>query len=253
VLTTKRGTCSQRNHILDNIEGTDVVLFLDDDFLVAPTYIEEIEAPFHGHRDIIMSTGTVLADSITGPGISVQDGMSLVEAKGRRKSELAANFKPTYNAYGCNMAIGRSAIVAGNVRFDENFPACGWLEDVDFSRMIAHYGQVVCGKQMEGVHLGVKVGRNSGVRFGYSQVANPIYLMRKRTMSMRFAGTQIVRNLAANLVKVRKTGAVGRSQGSPQGQRDCLPASRHRQTCADKCGSFEIGPRPPARRSRLIK
>jgi succinoglycan biosynthesis transport protein ExoP len=46
--------------------------------------------------------------------------MRLDEAKGRRKSGLAANFKPTYNAYGCNMAIRRSAIVAGNVRFDEN-------------------------------------------------------------------------------------------------------------------------------------
>ncbi|WP_195909424.1 Wzz/FepE/Etk N-terminal domain-containing protein [Rhizobium tubonense] len=204
VLTSKRGSCSQRNHILDDIEGADVVLFLDDDFLMAPTYIEETESLFRGHRDIIMATGTVLADGITGPGISVQDGMKLVEAKGRRKSELAAMFKPIYNAYGCNMAIRLSAIIAGNVRFDENLPAYGWLEDVDFSRILARYGEVVCGKQMEGVHLGAKMGRTPGVRFGYSQIANPIYLMRKRTMSIRYAGVQIVRNLAANLVKVWK-------------------------------------------------
>jgi polysaccharide biosynthesis transport protein len=204
VLTSERGTCRQRNHILDDVDGADVVLFLDDDFLMTPTYLEETEALFRGHRDIIMSTGTVLADGITGPGISVQDGMKLVEAKGRRKSELAGMFKPTYNAYGCNMAIRRSAVVAGNLRFDENLPAYGWLEDVDFSRLMARYGEVVCGTQMEGVHLGIKAGRNSGVRFGYSQVANPIYLMRKRTMSTRLAGAQILRNLAANLVKVWK-------------------------------------------------
>jgi uncharacterized protein involved in exopolysaccharide biosynthesis/Mrp family chromosome partitioning ATPase len=204
VLTSKRGSCSQRNHILDDIPDADIVLFLDDDFLMAPTYIEETENLFRGHRDIIMSTGTVVADGITGPGISVQDGMKLVEAKGRRKSELAAMFRPIYNAYGCNMAIRVSAIIAGNIRFDENLPAYGWLEDVDFSRLLARYGDVVCGQQMEGVHLGVKSGRTAGVRFGYSQIANPIYLMRKRTMSIRHAGVQIMRNLSANLVKVWK-------------------------------------------------
>jgi succinoglycan biosynthesis transport protein ExoP len=109
------------------------------------------------------------------------------------------------------------------------------LEDFDFSRMIAHYGEVVCGKQMEGVHLSVKAGRNSGVRFGYSQVANPIYLVRKRTMSMRFAGTQFVRNLAANLVKVRKPEPWVDRKGHLKGNALAFLHSPHRQACADKC------------------
>ncbi len=52
---------------------------------------------------------------------------------------------------------------------------------LDFSRLVARYGQVVSAKQLEGVHLGTKVGRSPGVRLGYSQIANPVYLMRKRT------------------------------------------------------------------------
>ena len=34
---------------------------------------------------------------------------------------------------------------------------------------------------LRGVHLGNKRGRVSGLRFGYSQIANPIYLLQKGT------------------------------------------------------------------------
>jgi hypothetical protein len=48
------------------------------------------------------------------------------------------------------------------------------------------------------VHLGVKRGRVSGVRFGYSQIANPLYLVRKGTGTGRWAANLIVRNVVAN-------------------------------------------------------
>ncbi|MEF0940984.1 nucleotide-binding protein [Rhizobium sp. BR 362] len=201
VLISERGLCRQRNRILDNIPDADVVLFVDDDFLMTPNYLEETERLFQFHPDIVMCTGKVLADGITGPGISVRDGLRMVESKSRRRSEATAQFQPVYNAYGCNMAIRTTIIKAGNLRFDENLPFYGWLEDVDFSRIVARYGQVVSAKQLEGVHLGTKVGRTAGVRLGYSQIANPVYLMRKRTMSVRHASIQISRNLLANFIK----------------------------------------------------
>ena len=40
---------------------------------------------------------------------------------------------------------------------------------------------------MLGVHLGIKSGRVSGKRFGYSQIANPVYLIRKGTIPAAFA------------------------------------------------------------------
>lgn len=226
VLISERGLCRQRNRILDNIRDADIVLFLDDDFLMTPTYIEETERLFQFQPDIVMCTGTVLADGITGPGISVRDGLQLVESKRRRRSEPTAQVQPIYNAYGCNMAVRMSIINAAGLRFDENLPFYGWLEDVDFSRLAAHYGQVVSARQLEGVHLGTKGGRSAGVRLGYSQIANPLYLMNKRTMSLPYASVQIGRNLIANLVKAYRpepwVDRKGRLKGNIMAFRDLL-------------------------------
>ncbi len=226
VLICERGLCRQRNRILDGIQDADVVLFLDDDFLMTPTYIEEAERLFQLQPDVAICTGTVLADGVTGPGISVRDGLRLVESKRRRRSEPALQVRQVYNAYGCNMAIRMAIVKAASLRFDENLPFYGWLEDVDFSRLVSHYGQVVSARQLEGVHLGTKGGRSSGIRLGYSQVANPLYLMRKGTMSARQAAVQIGRNLTANLVRVWRPepwiDRKGRLKGNVTAMRDLL-------------------------------
>jgi GT2 family glycosyltransferase len=67
-----------------------------------------------------------------------------------------------------------------DVMFDERLPLYGWQEDVDLSRRLAAFGTVVKVPAARGVHLSVKLGRNSGVRLGYSQIANPLYLSFKR-------------------------------------------------------------------------
>ena len=51
-----------------------------------------------------------------------------------------------------------------------------------------------------GVHLGSRSGRTSGLRFGYSQVVNPWYLMTKGTMSGSNTFIYIVRALSRNAV-----------------------------------------------------
>ncbi len=65
-------------------------------------------------------------------------------------------------------------------------------------------GRIVRDSNLSGVHLGVKGGRTSGVRFGYSQIANPVYLWRKGTLHLDRALGQIARNVAANLRKSLK-------------------------------------------------
>jgi hypothetical protein len=72
---------------------------------------------------------------------------------------------------------------------------------VDFCRQIAVYGRIVKNPRMTGVHLGVKSGRTSGIRFGYSQIANPYYLWRKGTNQAGGALHQMLRNILANVVK----------------------------------------------------
>lgn len=200
ILISERGSCRQRNHILESVPDADIVVFLDDDFLMSPSYLAETERLFAKYPDIDICTGTVIADGIGGPGMSVEEGMERLQRDPGPKSSLPA--MPVYNAYGCNMAVRMSSVRIGDLRFDENLPLYGWLEDVDFSRRAARYGRVVSSPRLIGVHLGTKVGRTSGTRFGYSQIANPVYLMQKETMSSRRALLQMTRNIIANLAKI---------------------------------------------------
>ena len=64
---------------------------------------------------------------------------------------------------------------------------------------------------MRGVHLGNKRGRTSGLRFGYSQVANPLYLRNKGTVGLKWALRLMGGNVAANILgSVRSQGLVDR-------------------------------------------
>jgi hypothetical protein len=87
------------------------------------------------------------------------------------------------------------------VRFDEALPHYGGLEDVDLSRRLVPYGRIVKLPDARGVHLGSKSGRSGGVRLGYSQIANPLYLVRKEILTPAWAAEQMGRNLAMNLLR----------------------------------------------------
>jgi hypothetical protein len=89
----------------------------------------------------------------------------------------------------------------GDMRFDERLVLYGWQEDIDFTSRLRSRGRVVCVAGIHGVHLGIKAGRVSGVRLGYSQVVNPVYLIRKGSVPASFALPLMARNLAANLAR----------------------------------------------------
>lgn len=98
--------------------------------------------------------------------------------------------------YGCNMAF--RDVVVENCRFDENLPLYGWQEDQDYTSQAASFGRTVFEPSCRGVHLGSSAARVSGLKFGYSQIANPFYLWRKGTMSARKGATFVARHLLAN-------------------------------------------------------
>jgi GT2 family glycosyltransferase len=107
---------------------------------------------------------------------------------------------PTGGPYGCNMAF-RCSSIAG-LRFDERLVLYGWQEDRDFGGQIWNRGgRVVRINTAVGVHMGVKRGRVSGRKFGYSQVINPLYLVQKKTMPLRDALRHVLRNVSSNLVR----------------------------------------------------
>jgi hypothetical protein len=96
------------------------------------------------------------------------------------------------------MAFRSSAI--GSHRFDEALPLYGWQEDIDFAASVSrHGGRLVKTDAFVGVHRGVRSGRTSGKRFGYSQMVNPVYLCRKRTMKRSYAARIMTQNFLANV------------------------------------------------------
>lgn len=194
------GLPAQRNKILSAITQADIVVFFDDDFFADRRYIEYLEKVFIGHPDVAAVTGCLIADGARGPGLTVEEGLRLIDSEAN--SVGAANeLTEQYGTYGCNMAFRLKPVIDHGIQFDENLPLYGWQEDIDFSLRVRPYGRIVNAAALRGVHLGIKAGRTSGLRFGYSQIANPVYLIRKGSMSWRHAGKLMWRNVAANLVR----------------------------------------------------
>lgn len=193
VLSGPRGLCAQRNAVLEAAPEDAVVLFLDDDYLLGDGSVSALRALFAERPEVVMATGRVVADGISGPGLDHARGRAML-----RRPE-GAGCAPVYNAYGCNMALRMATASRNAVRFDTDLPLYGWLEDVDFSRAMARHGEILRCDAVFGVHLGTKKGRSRGVPLGYSQIANPIHLIRKGTMSPRRALRLMARNLSANL------------------------------------------------------
>jgi GT2 family glycosyltransferase len=198
VIRGNPGLPAQRNTLLSAAGKTDVLVFFDDDFFPEDNYLQAIEDLFWREPDVVMATGTVVADGIRGPGLSPEEASVHLDEIGAKPTE---HLEDVYNGYGCNMSVRMSAVRALNLRFDEALPLYGWLEEVDFSRRLASSGRIVRSNLIRGVHLGVKGGRSSGVRLGYSQIVNPLYMVRKGTLERGRAYKQIGRNIIANALK----------------------------------------------------
>ncbi|MCO6417853.1 glycosyltransferase family 2 protein [Siccirubricoccus sp. KC 17139] len=198
-LTAPAGLPRQRNAIMAECGDCDAVLFLDDDFLAAPAYLAATEAGFEAWPDVVVTTGTVLADGARGPGLSVAEGRAVLARDAYAGAWLEA--QPHFNGYGCNMAVRLSVVREHGIRVDEALPAYAWYEDIDFTRALGRHGRIIRLAAARGVHLGVKVGRTPGLRLGYSQVANSIYLARKGTYPWDHALRSVARHCALNLAR----------------------------------------------------
>jgi cellulose synthase/poly-beta-1,6-N-acetylglucosamine synthase-like glycosyltransferase len=196
VVTGPAGLATQRNTALAALPaGIDVVVFFDDDFVADADWLVAAARVFSDEPRVVGFTGWVVADGIKGPGLSFDDAVHIVEATDR--SLPCSRIEP-FSPYGCNMAFRLSAI--GDLRFDERLVLYGWLEDRDFGGALAKRGgRLIKCSSARGVHMGVKSGRVAGDRLGYSQVVNPIYMMRKGTMTVGQVAGQIFRNVASNV------------------------------------------------------
>ena len=192
------GSSCQRNRgISCLIDTVDIIVFIDDDFVVGDDYFLNMEKVFERDASIVGVQGEVIADGATSPGFEFDEGLKLVE--NYENKDTAAIFRDIRGTYGCNMAFRTASI--GSLRFDERLPLYGWQEDLDFCGALHRSGRIVRTNLVWGVHLGTKRGKGSEVRLGYSQIINPAYIVRKGNMTFGYAFQLAARNLLANLVK----------------------------------------------------
>ena len=193
------GSTSQRNRGIAYLIGkTDVIIFIDDDFIVGRDYFLNMERIFEQDDSIPGVNGEVIADGASSPGFTFEEGLRLTEQYNQQR-RMAPVIREINGAYGCNMAFRTSSI--GSVRFDERLPLYGWQEDRDFCGALGGSGRIVRTDLVWGVHLGTKRGKGSEVRLGYSQIVNPAYIVRKGNMSFAYAFRLAARNFSANLIK----------------------------------------------------
>jgi GT2 family glycosyltransferase len=202
VLLSEPGLPRQRNVVIDAAVEADIVVFFDDDFIPGQDYLAAVEQHMVRDPNIVVATGLVLADGIGGPGLTPAEGRAIVSRHDATAGTQSSGVRPTFSGYGCNMAVRIAPMRTHGLRFDERLPLYGWQEDVDLSRRLAEFGDVVRIDAARGVHLGIKSGRGSGVRLGYSQVANPLYLCGKRRgYPFGRAVRHIGKNMAMNIVR----------------------------------------------------
>lgn len=193
------GLTVQRNVLLETLCNVSFVAFLDDDFYLHRDYLYHTEAHFLTNHLTVATTGRLLRDGINGGGLYPNDARFLLREHKEKATRLKG--RKVFNTYGCNMCFRFDVIRKHNIRFDEQLPLYGWYEDVDFSRRVGAHGQIVRLDNALGVHLGVKSGRQSGRKLGYSQVANPIYLAHKNSVPWRFAIASLSSRFMKNLVR----------------------------------------------------
>ncbi len=213
-----KGLCAQRNRGLDLCrDDYDIIVFLDDDYLPTSSTIEGMRKFFNEHPDYVGVNGNLIADGINSGGIDYHQALEMIRQWEDRGDALDTTLLTDLDGlYGCNMAFRADAI--GSNRFDESLPLYGWQEDIDFSARVGRGKHMGKTKAFAGIHRGVNRGRTSGVRLGYSQIANPIYLVRKGTMSLPFALKISIKNFIANHAKLMKPepwiDRVGRAKGN---------------------------------------
>lgn len=214
LLSNQAGLPIQRNFGLAHLdrlgafgaqEPPSFVAFFDDDFRPAANWIESAAQMFAVHADVVALTGHVLADGITGFGLSEANASAYLKGDLKPTPHWASGpeERSVSSMYGCNMAF--RDVVVRSCRFDERLPLYAWQEDRDYTGQAQKFGRTIYTPACRGVHLGIKSARQSGVRFGYSQIANPIYLAGKGTMQRKHMRRFLWRALAANLLRSFRT------------------------------------------------
>jgi GT2 family glycosyltransferase len=202
-LLAERGLPRQRNAALAATKhDCDAIVFFDDDFIPSRDFLARVEQIFLAHPDVAAVTGCLAIDGVNFGGCELSAAQAQLREAERNQAHHDVELWDVNHLYGCNMAARLP--VAADVGFDERLPLYAWQEDRDFSRRLNAHGRIVRVHSLRGAHMGVTQARSPGVKLGYSQVANPLYLLGKGTMRPLETTLFVGRIVVANLVKTLK-------------------------------------------------
>jgi len=199
LVSPRPGLTIQRNFALEHLReqlpvADGIVVFFDDDFRPHREWLERCERVFAADDRIVGLTGWVIADGIGTSEISEGTAAELLVSA--EPMPLGLRWKRASSLYGCNMAFRERTLV--HHRFCEELPLYGWLEDVDYSGQVRTSGDLVNEWTCVGVHRGVDTARIDLRQLGYSEIVNPLWLRRRRTISvLRCARIVARRTIAA--------------------------------------------------------
>ncbi|MFC6256541.1 glycosyltransferase family 2 protein, partial [Kocuria oceani] len=161
-------------------------------------YIETAISALDSNPEAVGVTGSLILDGASrGYPVSFGEARSALKSSWREHASLQVVDVPSL--YGCNFAVRYSA--AASLLFDDQLPLYSWLEDLDYSRRLAHRGRLVRCDQCVAVHHGsASGGRTQHVRFGYSQITNPVHLWKKGSISPVHTGILIFKPFTGSSV-----------------------------------------------------
>lgn len=188
-LSAPPGLTKQRNIGVEQAVG-EIILFIDDDVVLSPNYIERLLAGFDRYPHALGLTGSTLLEQPPGPLLSrfrrILGFRDFRTGEPTWLGEVGYIKSPSHDAQlhvlpGCNMAFRREVFDFLALRFDERLEGYGLAEDYIFTSQVRRYGALV---QLESAllfHNALQRNRWSP-EYAIAQVANIAQLGRLTKM-----------------------------------------------------------------------
>jgi GT2 family glycosyltransferase len=193
VVASAPGLPRQRNVALALLTN-DLVVFLDDDVELEPTYLQQIVEWFETHAECVGAGGHIVNDRpLSRSSILCRRAFNLGTGDGKLRASgdglyLYHPMCPTLVDYlsGSNMAWRRNRIEG--LRFDENLDGYGYMEDIDFSLAAAGRGELWMVPTARLLHAKTETARVSPGAYVRQVFANGAYLFAKHQRSQGLSG-----------------------------------------------------------------
>lgn len=207
---TDKGLTLQRNAGLSLVQGKfDIVHFIDDDVLLEPAYIENINSSFLAHPKIIGASGMVLGGSRRPPRLSARialrdskiPGKVLASGYNVGAHETAEKWFLDWMP-GCSMSFLLESIAG--LRFDEARLGYALGEDVDFGLKASARGLLQHVPEAKLIHKLSPVNRLDSVRLAEMGVRHRWQLACDFPERVK-KGAVIYSSLATSLTKTIKS------------------------------------------------